>query len=121
MKEVLLIDDDSRMLRLLKSYLEESYVVYAIKGGNAALAFLDDTVPDIILLDYMMPALDGPHTLELIRQKKNCENIPVIFLTGVTEKEKVKECMEYNPSGYMVKPVAQEELLLEIETVLRNG
>lgn len=118
MKKVLLIDDDSRMLRLLKGYLDESYTVYPIKGGNAALSFLEDNRPDVILLDYMMPAMDGPRTLDLIRKKDGCEDIPVIFLTGVTEKNKMQECLSQNPDGYMVKPVAREELLFKLGEVL---
>ncbi len=118
MKKVLLIDDDERMLRLLKGYLEDSYTVYPIKGGNAALVFLENNKPDIIFLDYMMPALDGPKTLELIRKKDGCDKIPVIFLTGVTEKDKIKECLSYKPDGYMVKPVAREELLFKLGEVL---
>ncbi len=119
MKKVLLIDDDARMLRLLKGYLEDTYTVFPIKGGNAALSFLQENKPDIILLDYMMPALDGPHTLELIRQSEGCADIPVMFLTGVTEKNKMQECMSKNPVAYMVKPVAKEELLYRLGEILR--
>lgn len=118
MKKVLLIDDDSRMLKLLQGYLEDSYTVYPVKGGNAALAFLNEHKPDVILLDYMMPALDGLHTLELLRKKEGCERIPVIFLTGVTEKNKMKECLSQGLDGYMVKPVAREELLFKLGEVL---
>lgn len=117
MKKILVVDDDSRMLRLMKNYLESLYQVYPVKGGNAALGFLQENKPDLIILDYMMPALDGPHTLELIRDIKGCEEIPVLFLTGVTEKARVMECMAKNPVGYMVKPVAREELLLKISEI----
>ena len=85
-----------------------------------SIAFLDENVPDLIILDYIMPALDGPRTLELIRKKTGCEDIPVIFLTGVTDKNKMQECMSQNPEGYLVKPVAQEELLFKIGEILNK-
>lgn len=117
MKKILIIDDDPRMLRLIKSYIEDTYEVYPIVGGSAALALLDTIKPDIILLDYMMPALDGPHTMELIRAKEGCSDIPIIFLTGVTEKNKMEECLSQNPEGYLVKPVAKEELLYKLASI----
>lgn len=120
MKKILVIDDDPRMLKLIKNYLDGMYQTYPVKSGNEALAFLDSNEVDLILLDYMMPALDGPHTLELIRQKRGCFNTPVIFLTGVTEKSKVKACMQYNLSGYLMKPVAREELLAMVSEALQN-
>lgn len=109
------------MLRLLKMYLEGIYDVYPIRGGREALEFLESNTPDVILLDYLMPGLDGIHTLELIRQNRSAENIPVIFLTGVTEKDKMQECMEYKPYGYLVKPVAREELISMINSALNEA
>lgn len=120
MKTILLIDDDSKMLKLLKSYLDPVYTVYPMKGGSAALGFLQDNKPDLIILDYMMPGVDGPHTLELIRDINGCENIPAMFLTGVTEKARMMECLSKNPAGYLVKPVAREELLLKVAEIFAD-
>lgn len=120
MKTILLVDDDSRMLKLIKSYLDSIYTVIPMKGGSAALGFLQDNKPDLIILDYMMPGIDGPHTLELIRDIKGCEDIPALFLTGVTEKARMMECMSKNPVGYMVKPVAREELLLKVSEIFAS-
>ena len=118
MSKVLIVDDDARMLRLLKMYLDGVYEVFPIRGGREAVEFLESQTPDVILLDYLMPGLDGVHTLELIRRIETAKNIPVIFLTGVTEKDKMQECMEYNPYGYLVKPVAREELISMINSAL---
>lgn len=122
MKKILIVDDDSRMLKLLKSYLEEGgiYETVPIKSGAAALVYLQENIPDAIILDYMMPAIDGPHTLEQIRKTPMTKNIPVIFLTSVTEKNKVQECMQFEPDGYLLKPVAQEELLMTLGQIFTN-
>ena len=121
MDKVMIVDDDVRMLRLLKMYLEGLYEVYPERGGREALDFLESQTPDVILLDYLMPGLDGVHTLELIRQREQTADTPVIFLTGVTEKDKIQECMEYRPYGYLVKPTAREELISMINRALNEA
>ena len=121
MDKVMIVDDDVRMLRLLKMYLEGLYDVYPVRGGREALDFLESQTPDVILLDYLMPGLDGVHTLELIRQREQTADTPVIFLTGVTEKDKIQECMEYRPYGYLVKPAAREELISMINRALNEA
>ena len=120
MKTILLIDDDGKMLKLLKSYLDNLYTVYPVRGGSAALNFLQEKKPDLIILDYMMPGVDGPHTLEMIREIKDCEDIPVMFLTGVTEKVRMMESLSKNPAGYLVKPVAREELLIKVAEIFAD-
>ena len=120
MKTILLIDDDGKMLKLLKSYLDNLYIVYPVRGGSAALNFLQEKKTDLIILDYMMPGVDGPHTLEMIREIKDCEDIPVMFLTGVTEKVRMMECLSKNPAGYLVKPVAREELLIKVAEIFAD-
>lgn len=117
MNSVLVIDDDTRMLKLIKDYLQDIYDVYPIKSGPQALDFLKDAKPDVILLDYQMPRMDGPSTLKEIRKIEGCEEIPVFFLTGMTEKEVVDECMEYRPRGYLMKPVARVELLRALDKI----
>ena len=102
-------------------YLEGLYDVYPVRGGREALDFLESQTPDVILLDYLMPGLDGVHTLELIRQREQTADTPVIFLTGVTEKDKIQECMEYRPYGYLVKPAAREELISMINRALNEA
>ena len=120
MKKIVIVDDDSRMLKLIKNYLADVYELVPMKSGAATLAYLEDNHPDAILLDYMMPALDGPHTLEAIRKMDSAKDIPVIFLTSVTQKNKVEACMAYEPDGYLVKPVAREELLLALSDLFNK-
>ena len=95
--------------------------LFPSKKGREALDFLESQTPDVILLDYLMPGLDGVHTLELIRQREQTADTPVIFLTGVTEKDKIQECMEYRPYGYLVKPAAREELISMINRALNEA
>ena len=117
-KHILVVDDDARILHLMHSYLQDGYKVSCVASGKDALIFLNKHQPDAILLDYMMPECDGPTTLEIIRSQEALKDIPVIFLTGVSDKERVLECMALRPQGYLVKPVEKKLLLGRLREVL---
>ncbi len=117
-KHILVVDDDAVLLRSMRSYLENDYIVTAVKSGKMALKFLEKQTPDLIFLDYMMPEWDGPTTFQLIRATENGRRIPIVFLTGVNEKEKVVECLSLKPQGYLVKPVTKEAVLTKVKEVV---
>ena len=110
-KHVLVVDDDARMLRAVKNWLQDSYKVSIVNSGVAAMAFLKKQIPDVVLLDYEMPALSGAQTLELIRKEEQFKKLPVFFLTGVSDKEKVKDVVMLKPQGYILKGITREELI----------
>lgn len=116
-KNILVVDDDVKILRLISAYLSEDYKVAVVNSGAAALAYIGRKKPDLILLDYLMPICDGKQTLQMIRDLKDMKDIPVMFLTGVSDKEVVKECLKLNPQGYILKPVAKEKLLEKLNQV----
>ena len=89
------------------------------KSGEAAFKFLEKKKPDLILLDYLMPNKDGPMVLKELRTMEGCESIPVIFLTGMSEKHIVIQTLtELMPQGYVVKPAKKSELVAKIIDVL---
>lgn len=118
MKHVLVIDDDPIMLKTIKRYLGEEYNVATALSGKIALKFLEKKVTDIILLDYEMPFMSGPEILDILRENEKTKNIPVIFLTGVNEVEKIQKVLVMKPQGYMLKPVNNEELHRTLEKIL---
>ncbi len=115
---VLVVDDDPVALKLVRSYLDDSYKVNCVKSGMLALKFLEKQKPDVILLDCFMPEMNGPQTLQLIRNMPNMKRTPVIFLTGNSERDMVMSCVNLHPSGFLVKPVNRDELLKRIDSVL---
>lgn len=117
-KTILVIDDDVRILNIVKLYLQELFDVVAVPSGKPALKYLSKHDVDLVLLDYMMPVEDGPTVLRQIRQESPCPNIPVLFLTGVADKELVMRGLEYHPEGYCLKPITQAELIERITAVL---
>jgi len=117
-KHVLVVDDDPIMLKTLRTYLEDSFTVTAVKSGKLAIKFLEKQTPDIILLDYMMPDWDGATTYQLIRGKDNGKRVPIVFLTGINDKEKVMECLSLRPQGYLVKPVNKPDVIAKIKELI---
>lgn len=116
-KHILIVDDDVNMLKLLRMFLSDDYQVAIVDSGKQALEYVVRHAPDLILLDYMMPLFDGPHVLEIIRKREETSNVPVLFLTSVTDKEKVIQGLAHNPQGYLIKPISRDELLQRVDEV----
>ena len=117
-KHILIVDDDKNMLKMLRWFLCEVYDVTMVDSGKLALEAVLKHTPDLILLDYMMPLFDGPHVLEIIRKREESKNVPVLFLTSVTDRDKILECLSLNPQGYLIKPISRSELLERVAEVL---
>lgn len=117
-KHVLIVDDDAMMLKLMKEYLHDKYDVATALNGKIALKFLERKKTDLILLDYEMPGENGPVVLEQLRASADTRDIPVIFLTGVTEGKKIQEALAMKPQSYLLKPIQREKLVKEIEKVI---
>ena len=115
---VLIVDDDPKMLRSIKVQLEGEYKVILVNSGKKALDYLSVNSADIILLDYMMPEQDGPTTLKRLRRLQSARNTPVVFLTGVSDRDLAKKCIEMKPQAYLLKPVERKTLVDTIEKFL---
>lgn len=120
-RHILVIDDDSVMLKAIMEQLRDEYDVGLAINGRVALKFLEKKTTDLILLDYEMPEEKGPGLLEKIRENEAAKDIPVIFLTGVKEKDKITELFQKNIQGYLVKPIDHDKLISEINKVLYGG
>lgn len=118
-KHILIVDDDSSVLKLLKGYLAERYDVATAISGKIALKFLETKNTDMVLLDYEMPMENGAAVLAKIRQNPRTRNLPVVFLTGVTDRKKIMEVVAMKPQGYLTKPIDMEKLSSTIKGVLR--
>ena len=118
-KRILVVDDNTEQLLQLKEHLQEFYDVSLVTSGEAALRFFEKKTADLILLDYMMPKMNGPEVLARLRARNDLWRIPVIFLTGVSERDTVvKTLVELKPQGYIVKPAKRWELVGKIIEVL---
>lgn len=119
-KHILIIDDDKNILKLLKSALEDRYDVTAIANGKMALKFLETKTPDLIFLDYQMPVMNGPEVFRAIKKSSSLANIPIVFLTGIAEREKITEVISLKPQGYLLKPINMERVNEKIKALLEE-
>lgn len=117
-KSILVIDDDPVMLKTIKTALSDNYNVATSLNGQLALKFLEKKTADLILLDYMMPGLDGPEVFAALKDNPATAKIPVIFLTGIADSTIIKEVLSFKPQGYLLKPVDYAQLKSKILDVI---
>lgn len=108
---ILVIDDDTLMLKVIKEHLKADYDVATAVSGKIAYKFIEKKKPDLILLDYQMPDEDGPEVLRHLREDMKLNNLPVVFLTGVSDGNAIKRVLALKPQGYLLKPVDRVKLL----------
>lgn len=117
-KTVMIVDDNPVTLRNMKGLLEEQYDVMIATSGSQALNFIYKKKPDLLLLDYEMPEMNGLEVYSQLKCNAKTKDIPVVFLTGVTDKESVMKIIQSEPRGYIVKPPVKEALLQKVKEVL---
>jgi CheY-like chemotaxis protein len=121
-KKVLVVDDDVRNIFALSSALERRGMRVLTAGtGREAISILEST-PDlaIVLMDIMMPEMDGYETMQVIRQNSSFRRLPIIALTAKAMKGDREKCLEAGASEYLAKPVNTEQLLSALRTWLHR-
>ena len=118
-KHILVVDDESDQLAAIKENLMEFYEVTLINKGKNVFRYLEKYKVDLILLDYVMPEMSGAEVLKLLRAHPDYKDIPIVFLTGVSDKDTViKTIVELKPQGYILKPSKKSEMVAKIIDVL---
>lgn len=121
MQKILLVDDEQDIVEFLKYNLEqEKFEVIVGANGEEALVKLNEE-PDLIILDIMMPKMDGFETCKLIREQKKFENTPVIFLTAKAGEVNEIKGLELGASDYIQKPISPKKLIARVKSNLRKS
>lgn len=116
---ILVVDDMEANRAVLARRLEKfGYRVICVDSGHAALAFINRTMPDIILLDYMMPQMNGIEVLHELRSMNSTREVPVIMVTARAEGDATIEALEAGADDYVTKPIDFDVLRARIETQL---
>ncbi|MBQ7677740.1 MAG: response regulator, partial [Lachnospiraceae bacterium] len=106
---------DPTMTRTIKNLLSPKYNVYMAGSGMNAITFLAKNSVDLILLDYEMPVVSGAKVLEMIRSEPATAGIPVMFLTGKSDRQTVMEVLALKPAKYLLKSMHPAEWIKEVD------
>ncbi|MCK5014338.1 MAG: response regulator [Candidatus Omnitrophica bacterium] len=117
-KKILVVDDDRIITTLLKKYLEEKgYDVTAMNEASEGLEHAMTRKPDLIILDVMMPIINGFNFCRLIKAEEGSKDIPIILLTSRNKLKDIEIGLEMGAEAYLIKPLNIEELLKTIKVV----
>jgi len=118
----LVVDDSPETLRLLTDALDGAgMTVMVALDGAAAMRIVDQITPDIVLLDAVMPGMDGFETCKRLKRDAGLSNVPIIFMTGLAETEHIVRGLEAGSVDYVTKPIVVEEMLARIRVHLANA
>jgi DNA-binding response OmpR family regulator len=121
-KRILVVDDDLPVVRLLRTRLErEGFQVDSAGNGAECLMAIEARRPDLVVLDVMMPVMDGFQALRVLREKPETRGLPVILLTAKKEDADVTKGWATGADLYLTKPIDTEELLLAVKRMLQSA
>jgi two-component system response regulator VicR len=120
MKKILVVDDEPDILELIKDILKSKYEVYTAKNVKEAVSILEKVKIDLIILDIMMPQIDGWDFLWMIRGSEKYREIPVIIVTARADAEDKLIGLKEGVKDYIVKPFLPNELINRVEEILKE-
>jgi CheY-like chemotaxis protein len=118
-KKVLIVDDEPNVRRLLHSILNKKFVVFEAEDGQQAIDMTTAQQPDVILMDMMMPKMDGLTACLMMKKNPDTKKIPVIMVTAIGFELNIKLSQQMGASGYVTKPFSPQDLLAKIAEVLQ--
>ena len=119
-QHILIVDDNAMVLRNIKGMLDTKYSVAVATSGLQAFVSIGKKMPDLILLDYEMPTMNGKEVLEKLQSDDEFREIPVVFLTSAGSRDIVMELLALKPAGYILKPVEATLLFDRIEQIIKK-
>ncbi len=119
-KRILLVDDSETILLFEKLMLQNEYKIITAKNGKLGLETAIKEIPDLIVMDIMMPEMNGIEALQAMRAAPETKNIPIIMATTKSEKERVESCYQYGCNDYITKPIDKMELLTKVQKYINN-
>lgn len=119
--KVLIVDDIPENIQILGEMIKDFDMdVKIAEGGEEAINIIDSFTPDIILLDLMMPHVNGWDVIDHVREKYNKNEMVIIVVSLLSNKDNIDECYELGANDYIIKPVIKARLISSIESHLRN-
>jgi len=116
---VLIVDDETANIIALTNILSQEYEVFAAKNGSDALMLVDEHSPDLVLLDVLMPEMDGYEVIARLKGSEATREMPVIFITGLENKEAEKKGLDLGAADYIAKPFSTDIVKLRVQNQIR--
>jgi DNA-binding response OmpR family regulator len=119
MKKILIVDDEPNIVMSLEyTFKKNNFEVFIARDGQEALDILQSTFPDVIILDVMMPMVDGYATLEQIRKDTNLNHTKVIFLSAKNKESDIQKGLELGANAYLTKPFSVKKIVEQVNDLL---
>lgn len=119
MKKILIVDDEPNIVMALEyTFKKSNYEVFIARDGQEALDILKSNFPDLIILDIMMPMVDGFATLEQIRKDANLQHTKVMFLSAKNKESDIEKGLALGADAYMTKPFSIKKVVEQVEELL---
>ena len=118
-KKILIVDDEPNIVMSLEyAFKKKDFEVFIARDGTEALDISDKEKPDLILLDIMMPEMDGYETLKQVRDNKDLAHTKVVFLSAKSKEKDVEKGLNMGADSYMTKPFSIKKVISDIEELL---
>jgi len=119
MKKIVIVDDEPNIVMTLEyTFKRNNFEVYIARDGGEAIEILNDVVPDIVMLDIMMPKVDGYETLKLIRESDRLKHIKVVFLTAKNKASDMDKGLRLGADKYLTKPFSIKKIVSEVNELI---
>ena len=116
---ILIVDDDKSNLLVLNDILNQDYTLYLARSGRDAIEKANGNLPDLILLDIIMPGMDGYDVLAALKDSDKTRHIPVIFITGLSDPEAEKKGLSLGAADYISKPFSHAIVKLRVQNQIK--
>ncbi|KZS41643.1 transcriptional regulator [Aquimarina aggregata] len=119
MKKILIVDDEPNIVMSLEyTFKKKNFEVFIARDGSEAIDIAESSIPDVILLDIMMPNVDGYETLKKIKESTNLKHTKIVFLTAKNKATDIEKGLQLGADKYLTKPFSVKKLVLEINELL---
>lgn len=117
-KRIVVVDDEEFICSALKETLSENYIVYTAENGVEGLRLIKNVLPDLVIMDVLMPIMDGLEATRRMKADKQTAVIPIIFLTAKNQIEDAEQGFKSGCDSYMIKPFSPSKLIQKISELL---
>lgn len=119
MKKIIIVDDEPNIVMTLEyTFKKNNFEVYIARDGSEAIEILNEVIPDVIMLDIMMPKVDGYQTLKFVKEHNNLKNTKVVFLTAKNKASDIDKGLKLGADKYLTKPFSVKKIVSEINALL---